>query len=74
MHGHHMQFLAKRESVLKFLPDCNNKMMKTAASPWNKAIDAAGLLQITTSDRVCRHIGNILDESIIEDSRKMGLL
>jgi len=74
MHGHHMQFFAKKDFILKHFPDCDNQFMRTGASRLNKAVDKAGLLQITTLARVCRHIGNVLDDSILNDAKKMQLI
>jgi hypothetical protein len=31
-------------------------------------------LRLTTTERLCRHIGNAMDQSIIEDAEKLGLL
>lgn len=57
-HGHHMQFVAWRKSILPFLAD-GGKLLADQR-PFDAAIDQAGLLRLTTFKRTARHIGNVL--------------
>ena len=61
-HGHHMQFLAYRDTIAPFVKRLpvllDNKYL------FNIPIDDAGLLQLTTQRRTAIHIGNVIDPSI----------
>jgi hypothetical protein len=36
--------------------------------PFDNAVDAAGLLRLTTTRRYTRHMGNTIDEDILEEA------
>ncbi len=71
--GHHMQFTAHREEVMKYLPDPTNKLMGMMKE-WDNAMDHAGILQLATFERTCRHMGNVIDQSIVNDAIEMELV
>ncbi len=71
--GHHMQFLANRKEVLKYLPEPTNKLMGKMRE-WDVAMDNAGILQLCTFDRTCRHMGNVMDQRIVDDAIEMELV
>lgn len=70
--GHHMQLLAYREIVMKYLPEPANKLMGMMRE-WDIAMDDAGILQLATFDRTCRHMGNVMDQSIVNDAIEMEI-
>jgi len=71
--GHHMQFLANREEVMKYLPKPTNKLMGMMRE-FDTAMDKAGILQLCTFDRTCRHMGNVMDQQIVNDAIEMELV
>jgi glycosyltransferase involved in cell wall biosynthesis len=72
-HGHHMQFTGNREVLLKAMPDCENRLMGRMRE-WNTQVQSGGYKQITTIDRTCRHMGNVLDNTIVQEAIQMGLV
>lgn len=71
--GHHMQFLAHRKEVMKYLPEPTNRLMGMMRE-WDVAMDDAGILQLATFDRTCRHMGNVMDQDIVNDAMEMELV
>jgi glycosyltransferase involved in cell wall biosynthesis len=71
-HGHHCQFMARVGSILPFLQ--HSDMAMANEHPFTVAVDDAGLLQLTTVKRYSRHIGNIIDNKVMEDIIGMGLM
>lgn len=63
-HGHHMQWMGYRDVVAPFLFR-TDKYMDNGLR-FNKAINDAGLLQLTTHERTAIHIGNEIDPRILE--------
>lgn len=63
--AHHCQFIAYAEKIADLVE------WEWEAVPdekiFDRAIDAAGLLRLTTTDRLVRHIGNILDQDLLRD-------
>lgn len=57
-HGHHMQFVARRKTILPFLAD-GDKLLADQRD-FDRAIDDMGLLRLTTFKRTARHMGNVL--------------
>ena len=58
--AHHCQFIGYAGRLAK-LAQWSAKAMPNE-KPFDVAIDKAGLLRLTTVDRLTRHIGNVLDE------------
>lgn len=71
--GHHMQFLGDREVLKRFLPTPKKALMGFMRD-WDVALDNAGATQLATIDRTCRHMGNVLDNSIVDDAIGMELV
>jgi len=71
--GHHMQLIAKRKTVMEYLPKPTRKFMGMMRE-WDVAMDNAGVIQLATLDRTCRHMGNVMDQSIVNDTIGMGLV
>jgi len=70
--GHHCQQVAIAGRVVQFY-DWNDAAMGDE-KPYDIAIDNAGLLRLTTRQRYARHIGNVLDDGVIHDAVKIGVL
>jgi len=70
--AHHCQFIGY-SGILQRFPDWREYALNPE-SPFDKAIDNAGYLRLTTFDRLSRHIGNVIDEDIKLDwnSRHTG--
>ena len=63
-HGHHIQFMGKREIARNFLfPE---DYYLADGKRFNRACEAAGMLQVTTFERTAIHIGNVVDPRIRE--------
>jgi glycosyltransferase involved in cell wall biosynthesis len=71
-HGHHMQFLCDKEKVLPLRQASINGL--DTAHYLDDAMDKAGFLRLTTYDRVCRHMGNVLDDDIRAEARRLKYL
>lgn len=70
--GHHCQFIAYNDRLAKF---CQwNETAMGEEKSFDISIDNAGLLRLTTIDRYARHIGNVLDDGIIADAVKLGIM
>jgi len=72
LHGHHMQFIGWTEPIRYHLPQSYGLLMGQAKG-LNYALDAAGCLQLTTYERVVRHIGNRLDDNLRQEVDGMAL-
>lgn len=71
-YAHHCQFMARAGVIVPFLERTNAAMANE--KPFDNAVNAAGLLQLTTTRRYSRHIGNMIDHKVISDMMGMGLL
>lgn len=60
--GHHAQFIGTAKTLKPFAVT-SEQAMRTERD-FEDAIDKAGLLRLTTCERNCRHIGNILDKDL----------
>lgn len=64
-HGHHMQFLAYRDTIDPFLKSDSRYLLEP--EDLSERIDAAGWLQLTTFERSARHIGNQIDQEMVDN-------
>jgi hypothetical protein len=71
--GHHMQFSATRRDVQQHLPVAGKELMGVMRE-WDVAMDLAGLTQVATLERTTRHMGNVMDNSIVQDAIDMELV
>jgi hypothetical protein len=71
--GHHMQLLGDREVLLNHLPPPKVALMGFMRE-WDVNMDKAGSIQLATLERTCRHMGNVLDNSIVDDALQMELV
>lgn len=65
----HYQFVARRETVQRFLPFPTTKPMGSDVAQFDEAIDGSGMLRLAVSDRTVMHIGNTIDD---EDRAQIG--
>lgn len=70
--AHHCQFIGYAGKLSRF-PDFTNSLLSPERN-YDNAINAAGLLRLTTMDRLARHIGNIMDDDIREDAINSGYI
>jgi hypothetical protein len=63
-HGHHMQFLAYRDTIAPFIT--RNPLVLDNQHFFNVPVDEAGYLQLTTHKRTAVHIGNEIDPSVVK--------
>lgn len=70
--AHHCQFIAKVGSIEQFITWSIDYTMSDE-KPFDSAIDAAGLLRLTTVNRYTRHIGNVMDVKIKVEGKKLGV-
>ena len=60
--GHHAQWMGYAGRIAPFVDYTKEAMADER--PFERAIDQAGLLRLTTRERTTRHIGNVLDEEL----------
>ncbi len=60
--AHHCQFICEAGKIAPFTRFDKDAMADE--KPFDNAIDAAGLLRLTTTNRYTRHIGNVLDDEL----------
>lgn len=66
--AHHCQFMGRTDRLAPFAiwdDECMGD-----EKPFDNAIDRAGLLRLTTTHRLARHIGNVLDEDMTLDVKE----
>lgn len=68
-HGHHMQFLAYAETIRPYLIP-NGFMLQYDYI--NSRVADDGYLELTTFDRTCHHIGNVIDETVLRAQAVMS--
>jgi hypothetical protein len=51
-----------------------DSMAVTVEGPRDEEIDQAGMLRLATVDRLCRHMGNVIDPKLKAELGEMGLL
>lgn len=68
--SHHCQFVARAGAILPVL-EWNN-MATTPELFFDLAADQAGILRVATTDRLTKHMGNILDDQLRTDAVHCG--
>jgi len=71
--GHHMQFTGVRGAIAPFLPKPGRELMGVMRE-WDVRMDTGGLSQLATLERTTRHMGNVMDNSIVGDAIGMELV
>jgi len=64
-YAHHCQFMARAGTIIPFLQKSTDCMADE--KPFDNAVNDAGLLQLTTVQRYCRHIGNVIDTKVYNE-------
>ena len=70
--AHHCQFVGVAGVLEKFMTFAIDYAMSDE-KPFDNAINAAGLLRLTTIHRYTRHIGNVMDVKIKVEAKKLGV-
>lgn len=70
--AHHCQFLAYAGRIAEFTQWTDEAL--SAEMIFDKTVDGAKLLRLTTTDRLTRHMGNVLDSELKAECRRMGVL
>jgi glycosyltransferase involved in cell wall biosynthesis len=63
----HYQFIVRKDVVRRFLPFPHQRPMGSDVAQFDRAIDGSNLLRLAVADRVAMHIGNRLDEELLEE-------
>lgn len=66
--SHHCQFIGYAETIGKVLQ--YDRYAMGDERPFDDALDSVGL-RLATVDRHCRHMGNVMDEKLVEESRRL---
>ena len=74
-HGHHMQILGRTDVLREHCFFTTDYLLDAsgahAGHQYNKRLDAAGYMNLTTYERTALHIGNVIDERIREIWREL---
>ncbi len=71
--ANHFQFVARKEVILKALPEVWTGQLMGAMVEMDEAIDRRGYLRLSTSQRYTRHLGNVLSPGVIEEAEALGI-
>ncbi len=72
--ANHFQFVGWKTRLLQALPDHWSGKLMGAMIELDEAIDQAGYLRLSTSQRFVRHIGNTLSADILKTARSLNLV
>lgn len=72
--ANHFQFAGWKTRLLQALPDQWSGKLMGAMIELDEAIDQAGYLRLSTSQRFVRHIGNTLSADILKTARSLNLV
>lgn len=70
--AHHCQFIAYAGRIADLTQWTDDALAPEQA--FDKAMDVAGMLRLTTTDRLTRHMGNVLDPDLKHECRRIGAL
>lgn len=69
----HFQFVSPKHVLLEALPaEWSGKLMGNMIE-FDEAVDAAGFLRLSTTDRYVQHIGNLLSDNVADTAADMGI-
>lgn len=71
--GHHMQFIGKRKILQEALPKCQMRLMGRMREMDYNLVDA-GYWSLATEEPTCRHMGNVMDNTIVDETLDMELV
>lgn len=69
----HFQFVSPKEVIPQAIPYFWRKNLMDGMIEMDHEVDSMGFLRLSTVDRVTRHIGNTIDESLNEEMEKLGV-
>lgn len=71
--SNHYQFIARKDVILKAMPNAWSGKLMGAMIEMDEAIDQMGYLRLATSQRLSRHIGNTLNAEMRQEATRQGL-
>ena len=71
--ANHYQYLARREVLLKAMPETWTGKLMGHMVELDEAVDAQGVLRLSTTLRYTRHIGNMISPELAEEVAGMGI-
>lgn len=71
--ANHYQYLARREVLLKAMPDSWTGKLMGHMIELEEAIDSQGLLRLSATQRFTRHIGNVVSPELAQEVSEMGI-
>jgi glycosyltransferase involved in cell wall biosynthesis len=71
--GHHMQFIAERQAIVDALPPCKLQLMGRMRD-LDYALQENGVWSLATYVPTCRHMGNVMDNAIVNECIDMGVV
>ncbi len=71
--ANHFQYLARREVLLKAIPDEWSGRLMGKMVELDQTIDDQGGLRLSTTERYVRHIGNVVSPQMAEELHQMGI-
>jgi hypothetical protein len=71
--ANHYQYLARREVLLKAMPKTWTGKLMGHMVELDEAVDAQGVLRLSTIQRYTRHIGNVVSPALAEEVSQMGI-
>jgi len=70
----HFQFLAPKHVIQEALPDEWQGNLMGSMLELDQSVDALGYLRLSTMKRYTRHLGNVLNDDILADAEKLGII
>lgn len=71
--ANHFQFIARREVILKAMPEEWSGRLMGRMVEMDQAIDAQDCLRLSTAGRYVRHIGNVISPRMAEDIKALEI-
>lgn len=71
--ANHFQFVARKEVILKALPESWTGQLMGAMVEMDETMDRRGYLRLSTAQRYTRHLGNVPSHHVIEEAGAMGV-
>jgi hypothetical protein len=69
----HFQFVAPRDVIQAALPESKREQLMGGMVELDHQVDRLGLLRLSTSDRLTRHIGNLIEGDLREKAAALDL-
>jgi len=65
--ANHFQFVARKGTVIEALPSAWSQNLMDSLVPFEEEIDRLGYLRLSTKERYCKHIGNMISPQLAEE-------